>query len=132
MKEREGESVRTLDKISIRDLMARCRVGVTETERRKAQDILVTVTLEADLSRACRSDRLADSVDYKAIKLNILAELEKKPFRLIERVAQRVADIVMRDRRVERVTVVVQKPGALRHARCSEVEIERERKQVAE
>ncbi len=124
--------MRTLDKISIRELMARCRVGVTVAERRKAQDILVTVTLEADLRRACRSDRLADSVDYKAIKLDILADLEKKPFNLIERVAQRVADIAMRDQRVERVTVVVQKPGALRHARCSEVEIVRERRKVAE
>lgn len=121
-----------MDKISIRELMARCRVGVTVAERRKAQDILVTVTLEADLRRACRSDRLADSVDYKAIKLDILADLEKKPFNLIERVAQRVADIAMRDQRVERVTVVVQKPGALRHARCSEVEIVRERRKVAE
>lgn len=123
--------MRTLDKLSIRELTARCRVGVTETERRKPQDILVTVTLESDLARACRSDRLADSVDYKAIKLSILAELEKKPFKLIERVAQRVADIAMRDKRVERVTVVVQKPGALRYARCSEVEIVRERRRVA-
>lgn len=122
--------MRTLDKLSIRELMARCRLGVTAAERRKPQDILVTVTLHIDLTRACRSDQLKDSVDYKAIKLSILSELETKSFKLIERVAQRVADISMRDGRVERVTVVVQKPGALRHARCSEVEIDRERKQV--
>ena len=125
------KGMRTMDKLSIRELMARCRLGVTAAERRKPQDILVTVTLHVDLSKACRSDRLADSVDYKNIKLNLLAELEKKSFKLIERVAQRVADIAMRDPRVERVTVVVQKPGALRHARCSEIEIERERKKVA-
>jgi FolB domain-containing protein len=123
--------MKTLDKLSIRELMARCRLGVTVAERRKPQDILVTVTLHIDLTRACRSDQLTDSVDYKAIKLSILSELEKKSFKLIERVAQRVADISMRDGRVERVTVVVQKPGALRHARCSEVEIDRERKKVA-
>jgi FolB domain-containing protein len=123
--------MKTLDKLCIRELTARCRLGVTEAERRKPQDIVVTVTLHADLMKACRSDRLADSVDYKGIKLNILAELEKKSFKLIERVAQRVADIAMRNERVERVNVVVQKPGALRHARCSEIEIERERKKVA-
>lgn len=125
-------SMKSFDKLSIRDLMARCRVGVTAAERRKPQDILVTVTLEADLGRACRSDSLADSVDYKAIKARILLLLEKKPFKLIERVAQRVADIVLDDVRVARVTVVVQKPGALRHARCSEVEIVRERRRAAE
>lgn len=117
-----------LDRLSIRELTVRCRVGVTAAERRKPQDILVTVTLWADLSRACRSDRLADSVDYKAIKLKVMEELETQSFKLIERVAQRVADIAMRDRRVEQVAVVVQKPGALRHARCSEVQIERTRK----
>lgn len=116
-----------LDKLCIRELLARCRVGVTEAERRKPQDVVVTVTIWADLSKACRSDRLADSVDYKRMKLDILAELEHKPFKLIERMAQRVADISLRDPRVERVAVVVQKPGALRYARCSEVEIERSR-----
>ncbi len=120
-----------LDKLCIRDLMARCRVGVTESERRKPQDILVTVTIWADLRKACRSDRLSDSVDYKRMKLDILGELERKPFRLIERVAQRVADIALRDARVQRVAVVVQKPGALRHARCSEVEVERARAREA-
>ncbi len=124
--------MKQFDKLSVRDLMARCRVGVTAAERSKPQDILVTVTVWADLSRACRSDRLVDSVDYKRIKLDVLGELERKPFRLIERVAQRVADIALRDPRVERVNVVVQKPGALRHARCSEVEIERSRGKAAE
>lgn len=102
-------------------------MGVTAAERRKPQDVVVTVTIWADLTKACRSDRLADSVDYKRMKLAILAELEHKPFKLIERMAQRVADISLRDPRVESVAVVVQKPGALRYARCSEVEIERSR-----
>jgi dihydroneopterin aldolase/D-erythro-7,8-dihydroneopterin triphosphate epimerase len=49
---------------------------------------------------------------------------------LIERVAQRVADLALRDPRVLGVEVQVQKPGALRFARCSEVEIMRTRDQV--
>ena len=115
----------TLDRLRIRDLAVRCRVGVTAAERAKPQEVLVTVTLHADLSRAGRSDRLDDSIDYKALKLRILALAEKQRFRLIERLAEQVAMLALADRRVEQVDVVVQKPGALRFARCSEVEISR-------
>lgn len=116
-----------MDVLRIRDLRLRCRVGVTAEERRKPQELLVTLTLHADLAKACRSDRFKDTVDYRAIKLALLGELESTSFRLIERVAQRAADCALRDPRVARVDVVVQKPGALRFAACSEVEISRER-----
>ena len=117
----------TLDRLSIKDLLVRCRVGVTAAERRRPQDVLITVTMHADLRWACKSDRLRDSVDYKRIKLQILALAESAAFNLIERLADRVAAIALRDPLVERVDVVAQKPGALRFARCSEVEITRER-----
>lgn len=115
-----------LDKLRIRDLRVRCRVGVTAEERRLPQDVVITVTMHVDLQKACRSDALRDTVDYKAVKKAVLAECEKKSFRLIERMAQRVAELALADSRVRRVTVVIQKQGALRFARCSEVEISRE------
>ena len=116
-----------LDRLRIRELRVRCRVGVTAEERRLPQDVLVTLTLHADLSRSCRSDNLRDTVDYKALKKAILVECESKSFRLIERLAQRVAELALRDPRIQRVDVVAQKPGALRFAQCSEVEITRSR-----
>lgn len=116
-----------LDIIRIRELRVRSRVGVTAAERRLPQEVILTITLHADLRRACRSDKLADTVDYKALKKAILAECETRRFVLIEKMAQCVADLALRDPRVERVGVNVQKPGALRFARCSEVEIVREK-----
>ena len=124
---KDGISMQTMDILRIRELRVRCKIGVTDLERRKPQELLVTLTLHADLSKACRSDRFKDTVDYRAIKLAILAALETKSFRLIERVAQRVADLALRDPRVARADVAVQKPGALRFAVCSEVEISRGR-----
>lgn len=117
-----------LDRIRIRDLRARCRVGVTAAERRLPQDVLITVTMHADLQKACQSDNLRDTVDYKAVKKAILSECEGRAFKLIERMAQRVAELALADDRVRCVDVVIQKHGALRFARCSEVEITRVRK----
>lgn len=120
--------MQTLDRLRIRDLLVRGHVGVTAAERDKLQDIVISVTLHADLAKAARSDRLQDSVDYKALKTRILELVDTQVFRLIERLAAEVADLALADRRVQQVDVVVQKPGALRFARCSEVEITRSRK----
>jgi len=116
-----------LDKIRIRDLRVRCRVGVTALERRLPQELLITVTLHADLRRACQTDDLRHTIDYSVLKKSILAESESKTFKLIERLAQRIAELSLQSPLVQQVDVLVQKLGALRFALCSEVEITRVR-----
>ena len=116
-----------LDKIHIRDLQFRCIIGLNPEEREKKQDVFVNITLEADLNVAGQSDCIEDTVDYKAIKQQVFAMGEASDFQLIESLADRIARICLTDRRVERVTVLVQKPGALRFARTVGVEITRNR-----
>jgi FolB domain-containing protein len=117
-----------LDRIHIRDLALRCIVGVYPEERREKQDVTINITLHADLRRACKSDRLDDTVDYKQIKKGVVALVEASRFQLVERLAQAVADLCLRDRRVRRVDVRVEKPAALRFARTVDVEISRSRR----
>jgi dihydroneopterin aldolase/D-erythro-7,8-dihydroneopterin triphosphate epimerase len=117
-----------MDRIHIRDLALRCIVGVYPEERREKQDVTVNITLHADLRRACKSDRLDDTVDYKRIKKGVVALVEASRFQLVERLAQAVADLCLRDRRVRRVDVRVEKPAALRFARTVDVEISRSRR----
>ncbi len=116
-----------MDKMRIRELRVRCRVGVTALERRLPQELLITVTLHADLRKAGRSDDLRHTIDYSVLKKAILAECETKSFKLIERLAQRIADLALEFPLVQQVDVLVQKMGALRFALCSEVEISRAR-----
>lgn len=119
-----------LDRIHIRDLHARCILGIFPEEREKAQEITVNITLYADLIRAGKTDDIGDTVDYKEIKQDILALVESSSFYLVERLAQAVADRCLQARGVEKVTVVVDKPGALRFARSVAVEITRSRGDV--
>jgi len=118
---------RPLDRIRIRELAARCIVGIKEWERTKRQEISISVTLHADLADACRSDDIDDTVDYKRLKQRILAFVEQSEFYLIERLAEGIADLCLAEPRVERVEVLVDKLGALRFARSVAVEITRER-----
>ena len=118
---------RAFDALHIRDLLLRCVLGVTDEERREKQDVLINVTLYADLSSACLSDQIAESVDYAAVKKRIIALVEESSCFLVERLAQRIADLCLEHPRVERVRVSVEKPAALRFARTVGVEIVRER-----
>jgi FolB domain-containing protein len=118
---------RPLDRIHIRDLLVRCIVGIRDWEREKKQDVLLNITLHADLGEACRTDAIEDTVDYVTIKRRVIDMVESSSFYLVERLAQEAADVCLQDERVRRVDVLLEKPGALRFARTVAVEITRER-----
>ncbi|MBT3375740.1 MAG: dihydroneopterin aldolase [Lentisphaerae bacterium] len=114
-----------LDKIHIRDLQLRCIIGINPEEREKKQDVIINITLSADLRQACRSDCIDDTVDYKTIKTEVAAMTEGSRFLLVERLADEIAAICLRDARVLEARVLIEKPGALRFARTVGVEITR-------
>jgi len=120
-------SEQCLDQIHIRDLLLRCVLGVYDEERREKQDVNINITLWADLRKACQSDCIDDTVDYKAIKKRVIAMVEESSCFLVERLAERIAEICLENPRVARVNVAVEKPGALRFARTVAVEIVRQR-----
>jgi FolB domain-containing protein len=115
-----------MDRIVIRELLVRCVLGVDDEERREMQDVLITVTLHADLRRAGESDRLEDAIDYRAIKKQVMAAAEGSRYKLVEALAERVAVLCLGNPGVGKVDVLVEKPGSLRFARSAAVEITRE------
>lgn len=115
----------SVDKIFISDLSARGIIGINEEERKKKQDVLVNLVLYVNLSASCNTDDINDTVDYKAIKNNVLNLIENSSFFLLEKLAESIAKIALFDKRVLRVTVKVEKPGALRFAKSVGVEIDR-------
>lgn len=119
-----------LDCIHIRDLVCRCIVGINPEERVKRQEVLINVTMWADLRDACASDDIADTVDYKKVKEGILAMVEASSYNLVERLASEIAAVCLHASRVRRVRVVLDKPGALRFARSVAVDLTRERGEV--
>ncbi len=115
------------DRIHIRDLRLRCIVGTGPEERRETQQVVINIALEVDLRAAGRSDRLEETVDYAAVEQAVIAAVEASEFLLIERLAERVAEICLTYRGALAVRVRVEKPAAPRRARTVEVEITRRR-----
>jgi len=114
------------DLIVIKDLLLRGMIGVNDWEREVEQDILVNITLTADLSRAGQTDDLADTVNYRTVAKKIIAHVEGTQRFTLEALAADIAAICLAEPGVQRARVRVEKPGALRFARSVGVEIERE------
>ena len=112
-----------LEKIHITDLKLQCIIGINDWERTQKQDVIINVVLYADLKKPCRTDRIEDSVDYKEIKKEIIAMVEKSNFSLIERLAEEISRICLAHQIASASRIRVDKPGALRYAKSVGVEI---------
>src|SRR5215475_340854 len=105
-----------MDRIMIKQLLVRCILGVGAEERRDKQDVLISVVLYTDLTKAGRTDRPEETVDYRSVNKDILAAVDGSQYHLAEALAERVAETCLAYGAVQRVQVTVEKPGALRFA----------------
>ena len=114
--------------IFIRDLLVRGIVGINPDERTKAQDIVVNVVLDADITDAATSDDIADAVNYRTVAKEIIGHIEQGDPMLVERLVTEIARLCLAaDSRIAAATVTVEKPGALRFAESVGVTTRRER-----
>lgn len=102
----------TGDSITLRGLRIPAYHGVTDREKTDGQVFLVDMTAWLDLSKAGMSDEISTTVDYGILAQAIHRRVSGERWNLIERVAERVADLVLEDHRIARVEVTVHKPEA--------------------
>ena len=110
------------DMIHLREMRLRCVVGILPEERRKKRAVTVTLLLVCDSRKAGRTDDIADAVDYRKVQAHVEKAVAVSRDGLIERLAQRIADAALLVAGVQQVTVVLDKPGALK--RCASVAVE--------
>jgi FolB domain-containing protein len=114
-----------MDKIIIKDILARGIIGVNDSERLHPQDILINLVIQADLRLAGISDQIEDSINYRTITKQVIKIAETAQRLTVEALANDIATMVLDDKRVTAVSVRVEKPGAVRFAKSVGVEIER-------
>lgn len=86
--------------------------GVFDFERTQGQIFVIDLTLGVDTRPAAASDDLRDTVDYGGIADAVRACVGSDPVDLIETLAERIAEVVLTNNRVEWVQVAVHKPNA--------------------
>lgn len=116
-----------MDKVIIKDLLARGIIGIHDWEREKPQDILINIVAFTDTRRAAQTDDIADCVDYSKLSKLVIAHAQTAARFTVEALANDLAKICLEQTGVQRVIVRVEKPGAVRFAASVGVELERGR-----
>lgn len=114
-----------MDIIFINELRIETVIGIYDWERRITQTISFDLELAADIRRAAGSDDIVDTVNYKAVAKRVQAFVAESQFQLVETLAERVAELIMREFSIPWLRLKAHKPGALRGARDVGVVIER-------
>lgn len=120
-----------MDMIFLRELHCEAVIGIFDWERQVRQTVLIDLEMSADIRRAAQSDRIEDTLNYKAVAKRVLAFVEASEFQLVETLAERIAQLVMTEFGIDRVRVTLHKPGAIRHSKDVGVMIERSREDAA-
>ena len=102
--------------IRLHNLRLRTLIGFNAEERVKKQDIVINAEIAYTLADGVFEDRVEDALNYKTITKAIIELVEDGQFLLLEKLVGDVLDICSADASVERASVTIEKPHALRFA----------------
>ena len=110
-------------KVFLRNLMLDAHIGAYDSEQGVTQP--VRINLEADVAEpsAPVADRLEDVMCYNKLTQGIKAILAEGHIKLVETLAERIAELALSHPMVEAITVRVEKPQAIAEAEAAGVEI---------
>lgn len=109
----------------VRDLELDCAIGVHPHERDRRQRVVVNVALTLAEPAAAHRDSIAAVVSYEDIVEGVERLARGGHVNLVETLAERIAALCLRDRRVRRAQVRVDKPDVYERASSVGVEVER-------
>ena len=98
-----------VDTIVIKDLGVLCRIGVPDEERAKPQRLLITVEMGGDFSRAGASDDIQHTINYFDVSRRVIALCQEQPYRLLEKLAEDIARMVLNEYGAKTAGVEVKK-----------------------
>ena len=100
------------DFISIKGLSGIGHHGLLEVERTNGQEFIVDVELHLPLNEAGKTDEISKTVDYGLIAILINKHIVGKPVKLIETLAENIAQEILKYEIIEKVVVTIHKPHA--------------------
>ncbi len=109
--------------VQINSLAVRTVIGVHPWERANKQEIIIDISFEYDAAKASKSDNLKDALDYEALTNQVIRLVERSKYRLLEKLAAKVLDVVMVNKEIKQAWVRLDKPQALPQAKSVSFEL---------
>ncbi|GIL39610.1 dihydroneopterin aldolase [Roseiterribacter gracilis] len=110
-------------KMFVRDLVLDAFVGVHAFEREARQRIRINLGMDVIDRPGAAGDKLENVVSYEDIVVGVRALVAERHVNLIETLAERIATLVLEDRRVREVSVRVEKLDIFHDAGSVGIEI---------
>ena len=114
-----------MDKVLIKNLQVETIIGIFNWEREVRQVVSIDLEMEFNNKVAAKSDDIEDALDYKKIGKRVSSYVEISKFKLVERLAEQIAKLVLKEFPVSSLTISVTKPGALRGSESVGISITR-------
>ncbi len=114
-----------MDTIFLEQVKVQTKLGVPEWERMVEQTIILDIEIGVDLSKACKSDAIEDTVDYGAVVFRIRETLKQNSFQLVEALAEHICQLILSEFKVLSVKVKVAKPAILPGLKALGIIVER-------
>ena len=114
------------DTLFINELVAACRLGISNEEQAKAQSVWIDLELSIDAATAAARDDVREAVDYAKLAASVKQLTKGKPYHLLETLAEDIASLVLSDFATPEVLVRVKK-RALPGIDSAQVEVVRRR-----
>jgi len=115
------------DKIIIKNALFKANLGITEKERKTAQNIIISVEIFCDIKKASMSDKIEDTICYFTVLKKIKTILENNSYSLIEKLAEDISNLILNFNKVKKVRVIIKKPDIIKNVDWVGVEIERKK-----
>ena len=109
--------------IRIHNLKATTIIGVHPAERKKKQELRINIVFEYDSSKAEKTDRLNDALNYESIANIAVKVVQESRCLLIERLTKKLINQIMTDNRIKNVSICLEKPKAIAQASCVSFEM---------
>ena len=116
-----------MDHVFIEGLEIEALIGIYDWERRIRQTLVFDLEMAFDNRVPAASDDIAHTLNYKAVSQRLVEYVSQSDFGLVETLAERCAEIVIDEFKVDSLRLKLSKPGAVRGARAVGVVIERAR-----
>ena len=114
-----------MDIIYLNGLAVEAVIGIYDWERRIHQPLLIDLEIGCDVKQAARTDRIEDTVNYKAITKTVIEVVQASSHQLVESLAENIATVLIRDFKLQWLRLRINKRGAVRRTRDVGVIIER-------
>lgn len=106
-----------MNKLFIHDLRITTFIGLLPWERRSEQEIFLNIEMSADFAEAIKNDALKYTIDYAKVAEQVRNFVKTTQLNLIETLADKIADLILKNFSVEYVKIEIKKPSALPEAK---------------